>query len=242
MSGEKLTTNYIRDLYNTEIPKRFQHYEFERWFSSMRSWADYVMTYKSLWHHLQTTSFISVLELGPGPGTWTRLLFRKNQEAQIDCLDISEMMHKEFRAEMREGGENVTYTTSDFSLFEPKRTYDLFFSSRAIEYFPDKDIVVAKIAQVLNPKGKGIILTKNASHGKDNRLQHSAQITPDDFTQLLEKYRLHVEGVFPCVIRIPFLDRISVYPALRLFNKVFKSTPITIPNFLVESFVTVFSK
>jgi len=172
--------------YNSSIPQgQYKNdYEFNRWSIRPRNRAEYYMTYLSIKEHLDGVSFTSCLELGPGPGTWTRLLYRANRAAEFDLVDVSEAMHEQFRLEMRESG-NVRYQVSDIMKYEPRKAYDLFFSSRAVEYLEDKVAFFTKLATIIAVGGTGIIVTKNPKQGvrKTTEPLHQGQIAMPEMKQ-----------------------------------------------------------
>ena len=98
----------IRGYYDEVVPGTFRgDYEFERWFRRGLSRSEYFMTYSSIKFHCETVRFSRCLEIGPGPGTWTRVLFKMNSSAEFDLVDISEEMKAQFHSEMRAGLGNV---------------------------------------------------------------------------------------------------------------------------------------
>lgn len=242
MTSPQLTNDFIKDLYDTEVPNKYQQYEFDRWFADSASWVDYVMTHRSIRHHLKDITFSRVLELGPGPGTWTRLLFRHNPLATFDLVDISEAMKCEFDLEMRGGHDGVRYIVSDFISSKLDGGYDFFFSSRAIEYFSDKRSLVHKLSEQLVSGATGVVITKNRGFSRDNRPQHSGQMKPQEFKELLQEGGFSVLGIFPCVIRIPLLGRLSIRIPLRIFKRFYTRPFGWVMSFFVESFCVVFVK
>ncbi len=185
-------------------------YEFNRWFVRDRNRAEYYMTYLAIKRRLEGISFNSCLELGPGPGTWTRLLFRANREAEFDLVDISEEMRNQFKREMR-GGERVNYHVSDIMSYEPNQQYDFFFSSRAVEYLDDKPAFFKKLAGLLSSGARGIIVTKNPFHGvrKSKKAAHQGMIAMTNMEKLLRDNGFSDVHFYPAVIRLPIISRFT---------------------------------
>ena len=119
------------------------------------------MTHRSITRHCQSVQFSRCLEIGPGPGTWTRVLFRNHQSAEFDLVDISEETRTQFTREMRAGRANVRYHTSDILQFETGGQHDFVFSSRALEYVEDKRQFAARIADLLVSGAEGCLITKH---------------------------------------------------------------------------------
>ena len=110
---KKVDNEYFKREFNSLIKTEFKNnYEFNRWFSDVGVRRGYFMTCNSILYQLNKVSFASCLELGPGPGTWTKILFRKNVRAQFDLVDISKEMKTQFILEMR-NQKNVNYAITN---------------------------------------------------------------------------------------------------------------------------------
>lgn len=243
---EELASDAVRAHYDTDIKKKYGNdYEFNRWFKHARTWLDYHMTHRVIAHHLKSVSFNTCFELGPGPGTWSKLLYRHNSNAQFDLLDISEAMKQQFALEMR-AQDNVTYTIADFLEYKPRENnYDLFFSSRALEYLPDKEKGVQKIGTLLKPKGTCIIITKNPHaftlRKKQTKAFHTGQLPPEDLTQLLENEGFEEICVYPVIIRLPLIDRLTLRFSRQLFERLYTRQTDKLPR-IAESYCVVCKK
>jgi len=218
----------IRLFYNKVLREKFEdNYEHYRWFRTKRLWVDYVMMHETIRLHvgMLEKSFSRCIELGPGPGTWTRLLYRCAPEATFDLVDISKEMERQFRLEMRELAQ-VTYHVSDIMSFRPEQKCDLFFSSRAIEYLEDKDAFVNHLRTLMAPGGTGIIITKNPSYRRfvseqkldKARWQHTGQVSHTQLKIALESQGFSDIKSFPAIVRIPLLDRLSCWSSFKLFR------------------------
>ena len=149
----------------------------------------------------------SVLEVGPGPGTWTKVLLSNKEIARYDIVDISEEMLRQAKDNLHEF-EQINFVHSDILDFVPKEQYDFFFSSRFIEYVNDKEKVVDTIFKSLKPGGKGYLSTKTPQYGrfmskKVNSPVHQGQISAKKLRELFErrgfkvKKIINVNSVFP---------------------------------------------
>lgn len=247
----------IRDLYNRLVPGQFRgDYEFERWFRRQRSRSEYFMTYSSIRRQCEGVRFSRCLEVGPGPGTWTPLLFLSNPSAQFDLVDISEEMRQQFFAGMRAGLENVHYHTCDFLAFQAERPYDFLLCSRAIEYFEDKRAFVAQLARVLASGAEGIMVTKNPDRWllrkltgrKDPRAHHQGQIGIRAMRELLEASGFRDVRCFPAVIQVPVgrpLAAATIGLTERLYARLCERELSMAPRWIVgitESYLVRFSK
>jgi len=215
----------IKSLYNSIISKSyFGDYEFNRWFKTQSRRTDFFMTHSAIKLHLKGINFKRCLELGPGPGTWTRLLFRQNPEAFFDLVDISIEMKRQFELEMR-GGKNIQYFVKDIMDFEPEDKYDLFFSARAVEYLSDKKSFFNKLHGCMNVGGRGILITKNPRFGfrKKKKIpkQHTGQIYHKDLRKILSETGFSEIMVYPVIIRIPILNRLGPLSSEKLFKAIY---------------------
>ena len=205
---------------------------------------DYYIAHNSIQYHIKDVVFKSCLEIGPGPGTWTRLLYRENMNAFFDLVDISEEMFNQFKLEMREK-ENVHYNVADIFEFNLNKKYDLVFSSRAIEYFENKDDFLKKVFDSLSDNGTGIIITKNPEYGfrkNDKRWQHSGQIGVDQFSEKLKNLGFKNIKIYPVIMRTPILDRFSLSTSEKIYKNVYNKEISKKILRLTESYLVKFSK
>lgn len=236
----------IKELYNTIIGKKYADaYEFNRWFSSRRLRLDYAMMYRALSYHVSQCSFNSCFELGPGPGTWTRVLYRHAPEASYTLVDISEEMKQQFFLEMR-SVQQVRYLVADVHDVSIEEKKDLFFSSRAIEYIERPEEVCTKIHAMLREQGAAIIVTKNPDHVRarpaSKRREHTTQLPHDVLTSMLRNAGFGTINVYPCIMRIPIVDRFADRFAEKLFTQQYKHAIQDRLTRFAESYVVVAKK
>lgn len=198
----------IKQHYNEKI-KESPNYERERWFADDIKRSGYDMTLSAIRRHVLPVEFSSCLELGPGAGTWTKELLAARPDARFDLVDISKEMLGLVRRRFADK-HNINYFESDFLAFDPEKQYDFFFSSRAIEYIPDKDAVARKICALIKPGGRGFIITKTPKYLRNKILgraipeMHRGQIAPGKFAELLAKYGAEDIAVYPAAMSWPF--------------------------------------
>lgn len=237
----------IKELYNNLIDKKYNgNYEFQRWFSDRRLRLDYYMTYKALSYHITNINFSSYLEFGPGPGTWTKVFYRKNKDANFTLVDISEEMKKQFVLEMRQQ-DNIDYIVGDILKVKFGKSFDLFFSSRAIEYLEDKEAFFESVSRFISEGSTGVIVTKNPHFGlfkmkKDNRFQHAGQLSVDKMTSLLKSSGFKKVEVYPVIVALPFIDRFTLRFSEIFFSKIFQKKMNTCQSKFIESYITIFRR
>lgn len=240
-----MQTKEIKDFYNQSLQKSSNVYEQDRWFSSSQARAGYHSTRSAVLRYalplLNNES--DILELGPGPGTWTKILLQKAPQARFDLVDISEEMLSQARTNLG-NQENISYITSDILDFSPQKQYDFFFSSRIIEYVPQKDQAVKTIAASLRSGAYGYIVTKTPQQKRFfgtaiTSPVHASQIPGDELAELFEKHhcrilkKVHVTAVFPG-LRSGLADRI--------LTSLSRILPFRLSNIVSESYALVFQK
>ncbi len=242
-----MDTKEVKELYNTTLKASRNPYEEERWFKSPQRRAGYASTRSAVEQyalpHLQDGTNIQVFELGPGPGTWTKLLLQKAPAAHFDLVDISEEMLKQAAAALATH-QNVNFIVSDILDFVPARQYDYFFSSRIIEYVPDKDKAVQIIAESLKSGAYGYIVTKTPQKrrpfGKPVTTPlHMQQVAALELARLFESHgcsvirKVNVTCVFPG-LRSSIADRV--------LSRVCRFLPFAAGHLVSESYALVFKK
>lgn len=237
-----------KSFYDDTMPKKLgADYEKARWHSSPLVEAQYEMTRKTLQRLLvpQVQHAKKILEVGPGAATWTKLMLKVNPTASYTLVDISTEMLK--RAKSALGVTRVIqYVECDFVEYAPGETFDVFFSSRAFEYMPNKGDVVKKITSLLTSGGTGVIITKTPKGFLDLLFRrkvsplHSGQISPRQLASMLSASGLSVLKVRMATATVPGV-RSSYLNAL--FFKFFSWVPLWGPlTWFSESYAVSFSK
>lgn len=237
-----------RAFYNDRMPeKQGEDYEHARWHANPLLEAQFQMMTRTLnaFAVPYVKNATSVLEVGPGPGTWTKLLMAANPKAHYTLLDISREMLSRARNAL-EGVQNIAYIEEDLTTYEPNTQYDFFFSSRAIEYMQDKERAVTVIESLLASGGYGVVVTKMpkgllyAIRGRKVPEFHTGQISPTRLASLMRKAGLQVESVRIATATVPgfgspYLNRIAHTILSRL-----PLVPLT--NLFAESYAIRFRK
>lgn len=214
--------------YNQDMPsKQGADYEAARWHASPILEAQFGAMRDTV-RRLAVPAFTgagSLLEVGPGPGTWTKELLNALPAVSITAVDISSEMLERARAHLAPYGDRVKYVEHDFTTYRAEHSFDAFFSSRAIEYMPDKALAARSIASLLRARGVGVLVTKtpkpffNRIRGRVLSPLHQGQVSPKELTRILEEAGLMVERITIATVTIPglrsaFLNRM-LYRALK---------------------------
>ena len=240
-----METKDIKQFYDRSLQKSDNKYEFDRWQKTSQGRASYIATKYALLRYALplVKNSDAVLEVGPGPGTWTKFLLEKTDGSAYDVVDISEQMLKQAKENI---GTDVrlTFIHSDILDFVPTKQYDFFFSSRFIEYVPEKDRVIEIISDSLKPGGLGYIVTKTPQYNrffskKVKSPVHQGQISANELSDIFVQKGFsvlavrNVTSVFPGM-RVGFLDRILTFASRHM--------PFSLAKTFSESYAIIFRK
>ena len=126
------------------------------WLCSEAAKFDYRQTNEALLSALKPQADENILEIGCGPGTWTRVVAGKCRE--LTAIDISaEMLDAAKRAANK---KNVKFVKCDFLDYRTKKRFDKIFMVRVVESFKNKEQAIKNISKMLKPHGKIVIITK----------------------------------------------------------------------------------
>lgn len=157
----KELSNATRGHYEDLISKIGDEYIDYRWKKHPVSYSHYRHTRNSVQFAFKFLEgkVDRLLEIGCGPGTWTDLCLERTR--QMTIVDISSEMLKLVRQRYNESP--IDFICGDYLVEEVATlgTFDIIFTSRAVEYMDDKRSVVEKSARLLKPGGVLIIITKN---------------------------------------------------------------------------------
>jgi len=185
-------------------------YEKQRWFCDELSKLAYQMTREFIEKQfiVKLNNFTDFLEVGCGPGTWTKLFLAENPEAEFDLVDISSAMLTQARNNLS-AGNKIDFFEADFFDFETEKKYDVFFSGRALEYFSNKKKFTEKIFYLLKKGGRGCLITKAPKYWREmirgrklGRL-HRGQISPGQLACFLAEAGFSEIEFFPVTFYFP---------------------------------------
>jgi trans-aconitate methyltransferase len=240
-----MDTKEVKGFYEAKVAGSANNYEYDRWESNAQAKASYAATHRAFATLVRpiVAGSKSILELGPGPGTWTKELLKTSPEADLTLVDISEEMLKQAKETLRDHG-NITYVNADILDFTSEQKFDFFFSSRMIEYVPDKKPVIEKIVAMLQPGSFGYFVTKTPQYTRPFSKKvtapvHQNQVAAEVLTAMLEEAGCTVQkvqsvtSVFPGM-RSGFLDR--------WLSAVCQRVPFKLTRFVSESYAIIFKK
>lgn len=244
----QLENSKVKNLYDTNITDRYENdYEFNRWFQSPRLRCDFFMNYCAIKEHVKNIDYSNCLELGPGPGTWTTVLYKQNNKASYTLVDISEAMKNQYHLEMR-NMDNIEYVIADIMTMDFSKKFDFFFSSRAVEYLQNKKDFFTKLFDLMSEQSQGVIITKNKNFGlfkfkADSRFQHQGQMTVSECRLYLEEAGFKSIEFYPVIIRLPIFDRFNQFFSSKIFlNHISRKLSNSFVNKLSESYLVKFKK
>jgi len=241
-----MNTKEVKQAYDHTVKHAFGgEYEYHRWHKSPILRAGFAMTKKTIEQLTDSLRINRAFELGPGAGTWSKLLLGRHQGMRLDAVDISTEMLNLARQNLKHY-EGVTLTEADFLTYQPTSSYDFFFSIRALEYFVDKEPVIQKISSLLASGGRGLIITKipryarSALRGRVVSELHQYQIAPRELGALLQKAGCADIAVYPAVLNVPVI----VSPLMsRVLYALLGHMRLNMVNaFFAESYAITFTK
>lgn len=205
-----------KTFYNEKMPKKMgSDYEHSRWHADAIREAGYQMTKDAIERHLfkavPELTAANILEIGPGVGTWTKLLVDNYSGASLDLLDISAEMLRRAKVALPPTAP-IRYFEGDFLAWSPDRKYHLAFSSRAVEYIGDKSAFIRGLDEAMAPGAAGFIITKMPHHWRWWLLRrkfaifHQWQMPPLVFGQLLAEHGFSDIEIYPSTVNVPFFN------------------------------------
>jgi len=207
-----MPTKDPKKFYNEIMPEKFgDDYEHSRWFKNPIQMAGYGLTRAAIRRHvLQDDSLHPehILELGPGAGTWTKLLVERFPHAQLTLLDISKEMLARATKALPHGAQ-IRTIESDILAWVPDQQYDFFFSSRVLEYIDDKDAFAKKIFELMKPGSRGFLITKMPHYARERFLGrkssefHLGQIAPAALRDTLKRAGFQDVDCYPVTVSVP---------------------------------------
>lgn len=135
------------------------YYQHLRWFKTRLTRLEYDQTEAALLaqFHFTPESKGRYLEIGCGPGTWTKVVAA--HAAQVVALDISANMIAQAKKYIGDT-DNVTFVHGDAAQYQPEGQLDGFFSFRVIEYVDGWQDVMTRVASHVRSGGRAVVCTK----------------------------------------------------------------------------------
>jgi SAM-dependent methyltransferase len=262
MRERQIDPKFVEEFYDKKVRNKTITYEFQRWKDNELRKRDYDQTRNTIEYHLKNIKCFSLLEIGCGPGTWTKIIRDKAQLFTV--LDISSEMIA--LAKQSLARRNIEYICGDFqegSLMKG-RQFDVIFSSRAFEYMEAKERISKITFDLLHDRGRAYIITKNPfsmyrlldriimkfrKRASDSDRLHVGQISPFLFRRLLEKVGFTKIKLFPVIfdfyilgMRFKFIRKIQLILSNYLWHRNFKKELNFFLLPFVESYLIISEK
>lgn len=132
------------------------YYRHLRWDKNRLTRFEQALTRRTLEEELGPDRVERALELGCGPGTWTRLLAARAE--MVVAVDLSPGMLEQARAAVPD--RNVTFLNADAAAFVPDGPFDRVMSVRVLEYIPEWEQIVRRLEDMVRPGGRAVLVTK----------------------------------------------------------------------------------
>lgn len=149
------STNRLEEYYDADASRYMQ----AQWFRNDVTRALHQETRRNLLDLLAPCADQRLLEVGCGPGTWTREVAPLCRH--ITCIDISAKMIEQ--ATRNVSSANVDFIQGNVLDADIARSgsYDGAYSVRVLEYFPSCRQFIAKVTPVIRAGGKLVLVTKS---------------------------------------------------------------------------------
>jgi ubiquinone/menaquinone biosynthesis C-methylase UbiE len=142
----------IRGVFNDAA----SYYQNLRWFKTPLTRFEYGQTERVLLEQLRPGATDHLLEIGPGPGTWTKVV--APHVKRVTAVDISENMLEQARHYVE--SPNVTFINGDAAEYQPDEPLDGFYSVRVLEYVRGWERMLSRVAAHVAVGGRATVITK----------------------------------------------------------------------------------
>lgn len=168
---------------------------------------------------------LKVLDLGCGPGFFTKRLKNRYRQAHVIGVDFAQQMLKETKAK-QSWRQTFSLVNADMtSLPFQDGQFDLIFSNQVVHWSPSLSRVFGEINRVMRPGGCLMFSTL----GPDTFLElRQAFSRVDNFAHVNEFWDMHDVG--DCLLKEYFLDPVmdmnrlmALYPSLKALLQTLKS-------------------
>ncbi len=150
--GEQ-TNKQIQGVFNEAA----SYYQNLRWFKTRLTRLEYAQTEAALLAELQPRPDGRYLEIGCGPGTWTKPVAARS--AEVIAIDIAENMLEQAKKYVGNTGY-VTFVHGDAAEYQPEGQLTGIFSFRVLEYVKGWQDVLTRASAHVEPGGRVVICTK----------------------------------------------------------------------------------
>ena len=152
-TNDEHTNQQIRGVFNQAA----SYYQNLRWFKTRLTRLEYAQTEAALLAELKPRQDGRYLEIGCGPGTWTKPVAERAKE--VLALDISEEMIAQAKKYVGEVG-NVTFVNADAAEYQPEGQLTGLYSFRVLEYVKGWQDVLTRASAHVESGGRVTICTK----------------------------------------------------------------------------------
>lgn len=135
------------------------YYQQLRWFKTRLTRLEYAQTEDALVQrfHFMSDNKGRYLEIGCGPGTWTKVVAA--HAGEVVALDISANMIEQAKRYV-DNASNITFIHGDAAAYQPEGQLDGFFSFRVIEYINGWQDTLTRVSAHVRPGGRAVVCTK----------------------------------------------------------------------------------
>jgi ubiquinone/menaquinone biosynthesis C-methylase UbiE len=183
------------------------HYRKKQWEKDAISRFDFRLTRKALVSSLKPSKTDSILEIGCGPGKWSKEIAGRCK--RLVAIDVSAKMIENARAYCNR--KNASFLHGDFTKSSIKGKFDKIFAVRVIEYSEDKEKFARKAGSLLKDGGILVIITKSKpclwDLTENVKGFWQEKIHYRKMEKILSENGFHDVSSKPIIIRLPIFKR-----------------------------------
>lgn len=114
---------------------------------------------------LEENKELKILDIGCGTGQLINEISELYNDVNYLGIDVAENMIEIARKSNK--NKNIKFMNSSIESFESNEKYDIIICTHAFPYFPDKQEMIKKMAELCNEKGQVIIVNSSTNSLKD---------------------------------------------------------------------------
>jgi len=130
-----------------------------------------------------------ILDVGSGKGRFARVLVERHPQSRLIAFDLSEAMLRHVPSGIGTCAGSMT------ALPFQNGAFDCAYATESLEHAVDIDTAIAEMCRVVKPRGRIVIIDKNAEHwGRLKTPEWEKWFDRKELEGLLRKHCAHVES------------------------------------------------
>lgn len=150
---------------------------------------------------LEENKELKILDIGCGTGQLINEISELYNDVNYLGIDVAKNMIEIARKSNK--NKNIKFMNSSIESFESNEKYDIIICTHAFPYFPDKQEMIKKMAELCNEKGQVIIVNSSTNNLKDLIINFFLKATTskarylsiDEMKELFKNAKLKVKKI-----------------------------------------------